>query len=193
MSCSVYIRPLVPEDALVSYQWRNNPRLWRIMGCRPDRFITPEMESAWLVKVLQRQNERRFAICHSIDNKYIGNVFLTDMQNGEAQIHIFIGEMEYWGKGTAYVAIRLLMDIGFRLLHLDMVYALVNSNNASVIALARLLGFRNACMYYDNEKEMMLKKIVFTRKMHDHTPPLNYRKMDREPDQPIGKTENEAC
>jgi RimJ/RimL family protein N-acetyltransferase len=167
MHCSVYIRPLSAEDALTSYQWRNNPRIWRFTGSRPDKYITPEMETAWINEVLQRQNEKRFAICLCSDNKYIGNVFLTDIRDGEAQIHIFIGEMEYWGKGRAYESVCMIFDYGFNELGLKTIYAQINARNASSISLSKLAGFVRVSEHYDTTKEMMLTRMIFTREMFD--------------------------
>jgi diamine N-acetyltransferase len=167
MSCSVYIRPLVPQDALVSYQWRNNPRIWRFTGSRPDKYITPEMETAWLSEVLQRENEKRFAICLCSDNKYIGNIFLTDIRDGEGQMHIFIGEMEYWGKGRAYESICMIFEHGFNVLGLKTIYAQINAKNASALVLGKLTGFIKVSEYYDTGKEMMLSRMIFTKEMFD--------------------------
>lgn len=167
MNPSVYIRPLAVQDALISYQWRNNPRIWRFTGSRPDKYITPEMETAWLYDVLQRANERRFAICLQGDNKYIGNIFLTDIQDNEAQMHVFIGEMEYWGKKRAYESICMIFDYGFNELMLDMIYVQINSKNAAAIVLGKLAGFKKMSEYYDTNKEMMLEKMTFTRSMYE--------------------------
>lgn len=168
MNPSVYIRPLVVQDALISYQWRNNPRIWRFTGSRPDQYITPEMETAWLYDVLKRENERRFAICLQGDNKYIGNIFLTDIQDNEAQMHVFIGEMEYWGKKRAYEAICMIFDYGFNDLMLDAIYVQINSKNAAAIVLGKMAGFKKESEYYDTNKEMMLEKMTFTRSMYEH-------------------------
>jgi diamine N-acetyltransferase len=173
MSCSVYIRPLCTQDALTSYQWRNNPKIWRFTGSRPDKYITPEMETAWVSEVLQRENEKRFAICLCSDNKYIGNIFLTDIQAGEGQMHIFIGEMEYWGKGRAYESICMIFDYGFKELGLQMIYAQINTRNAGAMVLSKLAGFIKVSEYYDTGKDMMLSRMIFTKEMFDQQVHLN--------------------
>lgn len=173
MNASIYIRPLVEQDALVSYQWRNNPRIWRFTGARPDKYITPEMETAWLLEVLKRENEKRFAICLHVDNRYIGNIFLTDIADNEAQMHIFIGEMEYWGKRRAYEAICMIFEYGFEELGLDTIYVQINSKNAAALVLGKLVGFRKISEYYDTNKEMMLEKMVFTRNMYSQQDHMN--------------------
>jgi RimJ/RimL family protein N-acetyltransferase len=106
MNKEVYIRPLRLEDAQMSYQWRNNPKIWRHTLSKPDRHITVEMEAESLARVLTREDEKRFAIC------YIGNIFYTDIRDGEAQLHILIGEQRFCGKGRAYSAVCQILDYG---------------------------------------------------------------------------------
>jgi diamine N-acetyltransferase len=101
MNNEVYIRPLRLEDAQMSYQWRNNPKIWRHTLSKPDRHITVEMEAESLARILTREDEKRFAICVSDNGAYIGNIFYTDIRDGEAQLHIFIGEQRLCGKGRA--------------------------------------------------------------------------------------------
>ena len=74
MNKEVYIRPLRLEDAQMSYQWRNSPKIWRHTLSKPDRHITVEMEAESLARILARQDEKRFAICLSENRAYIGNI-----------------------------------------------------------------------------------------------------------------------
>lgn len=159
MSKTVYIRPLQVEDALTSYQWRNDPKIWRFTGSRPDRYVTPEMETAWITAALSRENERRFAICNCEDDKYIGNVFFTDIENNEAQLHIFIGEIKYWGKNRAFEAAWLALEQGFTRLQFDLVYLEMHKNNPGLGNVIRM-GWKQV-----EEKENGFVKYIFTREM----------------------------
>ena len=129
MNSNVYIRPLQVGDALTSYQWRNDPKIWRFTGSRPDRYITSEMETAWLTSALLRENEKRFAICLCENDKYIGNVFFTDIKDGAAQLHIFIGEIRFWGNNRAYESSWLALECGFTWLQFELVYIEMHKNN----------------------------------------------------------------
>jgi RimJ/RimL family protein N-acetyltransferase len=128
MKYKVYLRPLVIEDAQISYQWRNNPKIWRFTGSRPNRHITAEMETAWLVSVLQRENEKRFAICLCEDDRYIGNIYITDISR-EPQIHIFIGDIQFWGKNRALEAGWQALHYAFYNLQLDSIFMEMHANN----------------------------------------------------------------
>ena len=96
MKC--YLRLLEENDALTSFNWRNDERVWKHTGSRPDRIITQEIETEWIKTILQRDNEKRFAICIESTNKYIGNVQLTGIEDSKAEFHIFIGDVNFWGK-----------------------------------------------------------------------------------------------
>lgn len=161
MPKSVYLRPLRIEDAQISYRWRNNPKIWRFTGNRPNRYITPEIETEWLTNVLKRENELRFAICLVNDDKYIGNVFLTDISDTEAQVHIFIGDIENWGGGRAYEALEQLMDYAFEKLCLERLYSIVNRSNAGAMIAAKRLGWK--CV---NEEGSQLVTHIFSRRMY---------------------------
>jgi diamine N-acetyltransferase len=139
---ALYLRPLQLEDAQVSWQWRNNPKLWRFTGSKPDKFITPEMETEWLASVLQRPDEKRFAIVMKENEKYIGNIFLTGIKDGVAEHHIFIGETDYWGKGRPAQASYLILEYAFQQLGLHTVYIITNKRNLPALAIANGLGWQ---------------------------------------------------
>ena len=62
-----------------------------------------------------------FVICLADDERPIGEVMLTDLDrvNGSAQVGIFIGESDEWGKGYGTDAVRALVDFGFAELRLE--------------------------------------------------------------------------
>ena len=82
---------------------------------------------------LSEKNTKRYAICLSETGEYIGNVQLTDINNNKAQLHIFIGEKKYWGKGIATKAISKIISISFDEIMLDELYLLVNNHNIAAV------------------------------------------------------------
>ncbi len=160
---SVYIRPLVMADAAVSYQWRNNPKIWQLTGAKPDRYITQEIEEAWIGDVLSRTNEKRFAICLAASNQYIGNVFLTGIKEPDAFFHIFLGDRPFWGGNRALEAALLLVTYAFDYLNIENVYAEINKENRASVALAKHIGCAFVTEYFDRDKNMHLTKWVVTK------------------------------
>lgn len=168
---SVYLRLLTIADADISYQWRNNPRIWKYTGSKPDKLITPEIEREWLAKVIERENEKRFAICLAENDRYIGNIFFTDITEKEAQLHIFIGEMSCWGSGRAVEAMNQIVSFGFKVLHLEMIYGLVNVKNDAALQMAYAVGFINTGEVPEEQKDMTLTKMVLTRAKYEQEHP----------------------
>jgi len=164
---SVYIRPLQIEDAEVSYRWRNNPKIWRYTGSRPDILVTPEIEKEWLANVLKRENEKRFAICLKSNDAYIGNIYFTDIKDGEAYIHIFIGDIENWGKRRAFESIILLGIYGFTALNLHTIKAVIDKNNILSRALASFLHSSQIEEYTDEATQKTMTRWIFTRQMYE--------------------------
>ena len=152
----VAIRPLQEEDASISYKWRNNPEIWKYTESKPDMNITYEIELNWLQDVLQRPNEKRFAICVDDDHQYVGNVQLTDINQGVAQFHIFIGEVVYHGMGIGTKATSLMLDYAFSVLGLNAVYLFVNKNNAVAIKMYENCGFYKL----EESSEMIKMEII---------------------------------
>lgn len=137
----INIRPLEEKDAYVSAKWRNDKEIWKFTGSKPDRKITKKIERKWILEVLQRRNEKRFAICVGSGKKYIGNVQLTDITKKTAEYHIFIGDKKYWGKGIATNVTKKIIDYAFKELNLLQVYLHVNKENLAAIKAYTKCGF----------------------------------------------------
>lgn len=128
---NVLIRPLQKEDALISYQWRNDPEVWKFTGARPDIEITKEIESEWIVKVLQDEKSKRFAIL--CDSEYIGNVHLNNIENNTAEFHIFIGNKDFWGKGISQLATYQILYYAKEVLKFSEIYLYVKPENIAAV------------------------------------------------------------
>ena len=140
----VYIRPLTLEDAKTSYKWRNNPKVWELTGSKPDKYVTEEMETEWLKNVLQRKNEKRFAVCVKDTDQYIGNIHLANIEEDQAEYAgLFLGETEFWGKGIGTSASNQMCDFAFSELHVKFLHGLVRKEHAASLAMLSKLGFKN--------------------------------------------------
>jgi len=166
MQSDIYIRPLRLEDALISYEWRNNPKLWRLTGNKPDTIVTPEMETEWLQKKLALSDEKRFAICLQESHKYIGNVFLTGITSLTAMIHIFIGDLQYWGGNRAIQAILLTADYGFDSLLLSTICCHINPRNLASLSVASKTGFHQLGDFVDESVGQTYLVYELTREDH---------------------------
>lgn len=138
---NIYIRPLRTADALISFHWRNDPEIWTYTASRPNRVITAAIETEWIDRALADTTSKRFAICIEGTDEYIGNVQLTDIADGNAQFHIFIGAKAHWGKGVATAATRLMLEFARDKLQLTRCFLEVNINNLAAIKSYEKNGF----------------------------------------------------
>lgn len=153
----VTIRPLEKKDALISFKWRNNPEIWKYTGSHPDREITAEIETEWIEKVLTKEDTKRFAIL--ADDIYVGNIQLTNITGESAVFHIFIGDINYWGKGVASKAMDCLFNIAINELALKTITLTVHPDNFSAIKLYEKKGFIFNGINDSNTFLKMLKKL----------------------------------
>lgn len=137
---NVTIRPLSEVDAYTSVKWRNIPDIWKYTAYKWTHEITIEDELNWIKKVIADPTGRRFAIM--ADNKYIGNIYLTNIKDGVGEYSIFIGDKNYWGKGVAREASERIIEFGRDILNLHTIVLGVREDNVAAFRLYRSLGFR---------------------------------------------------
>lgn len=139
----VFVRPLTRQDAAISCLWRNDPDVWRFTGKKPDRVVTVSMEEAWYDAVSRDPARRNFAICAQREKviTYVGNAYLTDISKVDAQLHIFIGNKEFWGKGVGTATTKALLVIAQNELHLRRIWLMVQQDNNSAISVYKKVGF----------------------------------------------------
>lgn len=139
MTSDVWIRPLQRSDAHTSVAWRNDPEVFKFTARRfPDKIFLKD-ELNWIDSVLKRDDQCRRAIM--LDRNYIGNVYLTDIKEDCAEVHIFIGERDFWNKGIGTKAILLILAEGHRRLGINRVFAKVNPENTASLKMFASAGF----------------------------------------------------
>lgn len=138
----IFLRDLKPDDANISWKWRNDPEIWKLTGRRWDGQVTKEIERLWIREVVKRKDEKRFAICLHENQKYVGNVQLTGITAEQAFLHIFIGDKDYWGMGIATEAVFLVQKFGFHKLNLKRIFLKVKNENTAAIRVYQRSGFR---------------------------------------------------
>ena len=143
----VTIRPLEEDDAKISYVWRNNKDIWKYTGSSPDKTITLDDELVWIREVIDEDDSYRFAII--VDNEYVGNIYLTGVNDTSAEYHVFIGSKQYMGRGVASKASKLIIKFAQDTLRLKSIFLEVRRENISAVRLYDRLGFRIDKEYAD--------------------------------------------
>lgn len=172
----ILIRPLEKEDSEISWHWRNDEEIWKYTGSRPNISVTSEIEREWIEKFLLDPSSRRFAI--TIDDIYVGNIQLTNINKVDAEYHIFIGNKNYWGKGIAYSATQQIIRYAKNVLNLEKIYLKVKCENNKAVRLYESCGFKVISKIQDEitmslhlEKSLKPKVSIFCM-VYNHEPYL---------------------
>lgn len=161
MSNLIYLRPLTVTDANVSYLWRADPEVWKYTQIKANNNITQAIEADWLQHKLLKDNDARFAICLTKENEYIGNAQLIEIENGRAELYIFIGDRNHWASGVGSYATQLILQYGFNNLQLNGVFLHVNKDNTAAMSIFNKYGF-SIVSETDSFLEMNLDKQDFS-------------------------------
>ncbi len=138
----VMLRPLCEADVEGNYpRWFNDPEVCRFNrhGTRP----YGRAEALAYVRAVSRRDDTLvLAIVDRQHQVHIGNVSLqsVDLQQACGELAILVGEKDYWGRGYAKEASRLLVHYGFERLGLRRIYCGTRVDNLPMQHLAAALG-----------------------------------------------------
>lgn len=93
MERRVYLRALEPDDYKTSITWRKDDEIWNMLG-GTKYFVSEAYEKSWVEKTNFDSKDLKLAVCLKENNKYIGNVYMTDinMINRSCHSHVLIGD-----------------------------------------------------------------------------------------------------
>ncbi len=136
----LFLSPIDVNDAEQYAAWINDSEVARQLNALPNNYTVDKEREA-----LQRlAGGHHFAIVEARQEKLLGNCGLDsiDWIHGTAELGIFIGDKEYWGKGYGTEAIGLLLHYGFAVLNLHNIMLQVNSDNQRAQRCYENLGFQ---------------------------------------------------
>ena len=138
----IYLRALEPDDYLISIQWRKDDAIWSQL-CGAKYYVSENYEKKWVEEAIWDNTKIRLAICLKENDLYIGNVYITDINQitRSGNSHILIGNKDCWGKGYASEAYRLLLDYAFKERGMHRIVAHVLEDNCASIALHKKCGY----------------------------------------------------
>ncbi len=137
----LYLRHMEKGDATEKYcSWLNDPQVNKYLATKGATIS--ELESYILQKNTQN-DALLFGIFINNNGSHIGTVKLepVNFDKKEATIGIMVGDKDYWGKGLAGEAMKLLIDYCFNNLGCKSVNLGVIKQNESAIRTYQKLGF----------------------------------------------------
>ena len=140
---NLYLRALRERDADGNYpRWLNDPEVCAFNS----HYLYPytKLEAVEYIHNINRSEKIVcLAICNNSDS-HIGNVSLQNINrlHQRAEFAILIGERNFWGKGYALEAGRLILKHGFEQLNLNSVFCGTHADHTAMLKLAENLGFK---------------------------------------------------
>jgi len=154
---NVLLRKISPEDALISWKWRNDPDIWKLTGRKWEGNVDLNIERKWIEQVINDPTRITFSIVAGTDFEYIGNVQITNINTNNARFHIFIGNKNYWRKGIGSEATRLFIEYVKKNLNIKSIYLFVNKTNVAALKIYRNVGFiEDSANYYQIKMSLYL-------------------------------------
>lgn len=140
----VYLRGLDVEDLQGGYaDWLNDAEVCRFNSHH--RFpYSVEAARRYIESVNGSRAQIVLAIATRANDLHIGNVSLQNIDpiSRGAEFAILLGDKAHWGQGYSREASELIVDHGFRELHLHRLYCGTDERNEGMRKLAAALGMK---------------------------------------------------
>ncbi len=133
---------ILREDIPKIWEWKNDREVTRSLADPSDVSTLEEWEKWYENLASKKPTKRAFAILNE-ESKIVGIVIVSriDFRNGTAEIGYFLGK-EYWNRGYASEAVKLILEYCFRYMNLRKVFARTYENNVASIRVLEKNGFR---------------------------------------------------
>ncbi|MGH2401120.1 MAG: GNAT family N-acetyltransferase [Candidatus Limnocylindria bacterium] len=136
----VFLRPFETGDAELYHRWRADAEVTALAGL-PLPLSLAQIEQ----RIAEKQGDSQYAyvICLLADERPIGEglLFELDRLNGSAELGIFVGDKDEWGKGYGTDAVNALVDFGFEALRLERIWLEVWTENGRARRAYEKAGF----------------------------------------------------
>ncbi len=138
----IRLRVMDQRDATGQYAgWLNDPEVNKFLATKSA--TVPELQT--YIDAKHKQSDALFfGVYLKTDGTHIGTVKLEpiELEKKRATIAVMIGEKEYWGKGYAGEAMKILMDWCFSELGCEEMNLGVIAKNTGAIRTYEKLGFK---------------------------------------------------
>jgi RimJ/RimL family protein N-acetyltransferase len=138
----IRFRPMEPDDAEALWRWNNDPEVMRWLS---DGYPESLAQTTARHEARERNSYENvlFGIETIAENRLIGLVHLggAEPETADAELDIYIGEKDCWGRGYGTEATRLICRYGFDKMRLHRITLWVADENAAAIRVYEKIGF----------------------------------------------------
>lgn len=138
----VHLIPLDEEHIEMVRVWRNNQDIRKFYFSW--QMISKSQQKKWYERYSNDDSQVVFAIIDNSSKEFIGTIALykIDHFHQNAELSTLIGNKNYWGKGIATEALRLLCRYAFCEMNLNKIYTYVLKTNMASIKKNENNGFK---------------------------------------------------
>lgn len=137
----IYMRLMEEIDIPLKVKWVNDEEIREMLI---SDYLSIAGTKQWFYNNALTNSRKEFMICLIETQVPIGFSSLKniDLVNSKAEMSMLLGEKEYWGKGYAKSARKLLIDFAFNEIGLNKIYTYNWIENKRIIGLNQKLGFK---------------------------------------------------
>ena len=151
----VKIEPIEPRHALDTWEYRNDPSLWKWMKCDTPLPASLAGDCEYYIRAMQTGGWWMFAII--VDGRAVGCCQLYNVANGAGEMRYYVLDKTLWGKGVCTEATNQLIDYGFDVLDLDLIYRYIDTRNVGSMRVAEKQKFAKIGISFINPKVVRLE------------------------------------
>ena len=135
---AVSLIPFTKDHMKKTFTWVEDPDIQRYFLMRGQP--TWEGHKSYIDRILKDSSQCVFAIIYG--DLHCGNCGLKNIVSGkESELWIYIGDVSLRGRGIGQLAVGLLVQKGFELFHLEMIYVHFGDFNVAARHLYERMGF----------------------------------------------------
>jgi RimJ/RimL family protein N-acetyltransferase len=151
------LRPVREGDLPHWVKWFADPEVTKYIAAEMDvsEKVTLDVRREWFRAQEKNENEIVFSIELKRTGQHIGGADFRhiDERNRRASFDIVIGDTHEWGKGYCMDATRLMVEYGFKTLHLHRIYLSTDEKNSRAISCYERCGFTREALYREDALE----------------------------------------
>jgi RimJ/RimL family protein N-acetyltransferase len=138
----IRIRRARIDEAEARFRWFADPTVTEYLPLAGERILPLADVQAFLEKATRDDDPNLSARIELLDGRVIGCGGLRSIvQEESAEVSVVIGEPDVWNLGYGGEAMALLLEFGFKQLHLRTIWLIVRTENTRAVRLFTRLGF----------------------------------------------------
>lgn len=145
---NIILRAYQKEDILLWQKWDTDPSVQAHMPESISMPMNTEEQLAYFEECKNEDDGYYWSIVWRENNALVGTIALADINNhhGIGELGIVVGEKEYWGKGIATGAIKLVLTYAFSEMGLRRITAEYEEGNTGLEKALLKNNFQRECV-----------------------------------------------